>query len=368
MKLRRWALLLISGVMACSPAIEMSPVTGPVDGTTSSALSTVTGSNGSPVSSTVTTRSVGCSILRHGSFDAGGLARPVLLDGVVYSLDPAAATLALVPSQLGAEPVQSIATVGNDIYAVVGHPDYRVINVLTGTEVDLSQIPGEPHRLGAGVGDLLVVVGREEFAFRDEVRPLAHVLALDPASGDVKWSWTAFMGDPEVGSGYEALLVLSIRQNPTRDRIVVHTLGDEAIALLAVLLDEAGSVLSGWPPPPHTTDPTLMSDNLSLPAFVGVNAGWFDSDFLLYDRLPDEPRLRLVDPINGQTRYLGFASMSNDGIYLPVGDGNHLLHWDGENLGLVSTLESNPDVPLATRCASVITEQTTSALRPARPS
>ncbi|MBA3360009.1 MAG: hypothetical protein H0T94_00820 [Acidimicrobiia bacterium] len=51
--------------------------------------------------------------------------------------------------------------------------------------------------------------------------------------------------------------------------------------------------------------------------------------------------------------------MSDEGFYVPIGDGNHLLNWGGHDLSLVNTLEPTGEIALATGCSNLLTEQST---------
>jgi hypothetical protein len=247
----------------------------------------------------------------------------VVLDGEVYSLQPETGALQLVPSSVVVEEDDHVMSVGNDIYVVTGYGTYQIVNVVTGEPVDLSRIPGQAHWVGSGVGDQVVAVVHERIAYKNGEGSLSRVVALDPGTSEVRWSWSALLGDPLDTVLEGSLGVSSVRQNMTKDRVVVHTSAAEALGQLAVVLDEGGAALSPWPPAGPTEQPLAGTDNLSVPPFVGQNLGWFDDRFMVYDLWPEPLRLRLSDPISGESRDLLAGSVLENGNYVPVADGEH---------------------------------------------
>lgn len=269
------------------------------------------------------------------------------LDGWIYSLQIESATLQLVPSEVVVAEDDVITTVGTDAFAFIGDiGSPRIINVLTGESLDVSDLPGQLWGSGAGLGDQMVVTTTVPFTYPDGESALRRLVAFNPTTGEVQWVWTAFIGDPPVGSMHQALIVTSIRQSPDRNRILVHTREPEGVGQMALMLDSTGNVITAWPPTGPLGQPLAASDNLSTPPYVGHNGGWFDNDSLLYDRrfedLPVDPRLVLVDPITGNSRAIT-VEVTPEGSYLPVGDGTHLLLLEDHDLRLVDAVGNQPE-------------------------
>ena len=259
----------------------------------------------------------------------GPLVRGVVVDAVMYLLDPIPGTW----QPYSDAPQRAWAAIRNGIYSIRPDDTHGSVIELVGTDFErpiLGQGWDVPI-LVSSVGGLGVSIAQQTSPLDTTEAPEPAILAIDPTTGEIVWTWSADAGSEQVP--------IFAYASPAHDRVVI-LLGSQGTQETTghVILGPEGQELTGWP-----------DQSAFLPPGALV-VGWFDENSLLY-LIPPGAGLFSFDLTARESLPVTVPGNLGAGSVLwAAGDGRHLIVLSTDGLLLLDTLGGETR-PLATGCS-----------------
>jgi hypothetical protein len=259
----------------------------------------------------------------------GVAARVAAVEGRLFAVDPLRGAWEPIADTV---PEATWAAVGGAVYTLEDTDPDVLIEVTGGARLDLSQETWNTRWVLGSVGTDVLVLAERPAADGFE----AGVLAIDPATGDIRWEYLPGMSS----NGLPLVPVLAV-PDPSQQSVLVAltelpATDDDAGPLTLAVIDSSGSEARVTGP----ADGAIPADSRTI--------GWHDEGRVGF-LPPEQDRVIVWEVATGAVADVVVPRLASASELVPVGDGEHFIMATTTGLDLVA---ADTVRPLAVDCVT----------------